>query len=124
MPTNETLRPYVPAILDLMFSLLERENEENVLVALRIIIELHKHYRPPLQPEIHSFLQFVKNKYKEIPTNLQKSLDPGSGVAPPDPANILPFVDRPGFACQTIITVTQPDGTKSQVSTCTPTKTL
>ena len=52
MPTNETLRPYVPAILDLMFSLLERENEENVLVALRIVIELHKHYRPPLQPEV------------------------------------------------------------------------
>ncbi|XP_038044323.1 transformation/transcription domain-associated protein-like isoform X2 [Patiria miniata] len=113
VPTNETLRPYVPAILELMFSLLERENEENVLVALRIIIELHKHYRPALQPEIHNFLQFVKNKYKEIPTNL-KSLDPGSSVSPPDPLNILPFVDRPGFACQTIITVSQPDGTKSQ----------
>lgn len=27
------------------------ENEENVLVCLRIIIELHKQFRPPLQSE-------------------------------------------------------------------------
>ena len=30
------------------------ENEENVLVCLRIIIELHKQFRPPLQSEASS----------------------------------------------------------------------
>ena len=28
------------------------ENEENVLVCLRIIIELHKQFRPPLQSDV------------------------------------------------------------------------
>lgn len=32
--------------------ILQVENEENVLVALRIIIELHKQYRPQMPPEV------------------------------------------------------------------------
>ena len=36
----------------MFFKLCEQiENEENVLVCLRIIIELHKQFRPPLQSE-------------------------------------------------------------------------
>ena len=35
-----------------MFYLLEVENEENVLVCLRIIIELHKQFRPSISPEV------------------------------------------------------------------------
>ena len=38
--------------LSVMFSLLETENEENGLVCLRIIIELHKQFRPPVSPEV------------------------------------------------------------------------
>lgn len=52
LPTNETLRPYVKNILLLMLKLLEIDNEENVLVCLKIIIELHKQYRPPFSPEV------------------------------------------------------------------------
>ena len=42
MPANDLLKPYAKNILSLTFKLLEYENEENVLVCLRIIIELHK----------------------------------------------------------------------------------
>lgn len=35
-----------------MLKLLEIDNEENVLVCLKIIIELHKQYRPPFSPEV------------------------------------------------------------------------
>lgn len=35
----------------IVFSHMQIENEENVLVCLRIIIELHKQFRPPLQSE-------------------------------------------------------------------------
>lgn len=52
LPTTEVLRPYVKQILSLMLSLLRVENEENVLVCLRIIIELHKQYRPEFNPEV------------------------------------------------------------------------
>lgn len=55
LPTNEYLRPYVKQILSLMLKLLETENEENILVCLRIIIELHKQYRPTFNPEVKIF---------------------------------------------------------------------
>ena len=37
-----------------MFFLLEVENEENVLVCLRIIIDLHKQFRPSFSTEVHT----------------------------------------------------------------------
>ncbi|XP_072179557.1 transformation/transcription domain-associated protein-like [Diadema setosum] len=115
MPTNELLRQFVRQILELMFSLLETENEENVLVCLKIIIELHKYYRPAMQPEVQHFLQFVKTVYKDIQVNMKTYfLDVIPGTPAPDPMNIQLFVDRTGFSCQTIITIQQGDGQKVQ----------
>ncbi|KAG8225079.1 hypothetical protein J437_LFUL000058 [Ladona fulva] len=76
LPTNEHLRPFVKQILSLMLHLLETENEENVLVCLHIIIELHKQYRPTFNPDILHFLQFVKCIYRELPNHLNKIFEP------------------------------------------------
>ncbi|XP_025986851.1 transformation/transcription domain-associated protein [Solenopsis invicta] len=76
LPSNEYLRPYVRQILTLIFKLLETDNEENVLVCLRIIIDLHKQYKPTFNPEIQYFLQFVKSVYSELPKNLSKIFEP------------------------------------------------
>lgn len=54
LPVSETVRPYVKSILTLMLKLLRTDNEDNVLVCLRIIIDLHKQYRPAFQPEVSS----------------------------------------------------------------------
>ncbi|MGH0143484.1 UNVERIFIED_CONTAM: hypothetical protein FKN15_046212 [Acipenser sinensis] len=43
------------------------ESEENVLICLRVIIELHKQFRPQITQKIHHFLDFVKQIYKELP---------------------------------------------------------
>uniref|UniRef100_A0A3Q2UJ62 Transformation/transcription domain-associated protein n=1 Tax=Fundulus heteroclitus TaxID=8078 RepID=A0A3Q2UJ62_FUNHE len=68
IPTNEHLRPHTKNILSVMFRFLEIESEENVLICLRIIIELHKQFRPPIsQEQIHHFLDFVKQIYKDLP---------------------------------------------------------
>ncbi|XP_047673072.1 transformation/transcription domain-associated protein isoform X3 [Tachysurus fulvidraco] len=66
IPTNEHLRPHVKNVLSVMFRFLEIESEENVLICLRIIIELHKQFRPPISQEIHHFLDFVKQIYKDL----------------------------------------------------------
>jgi len=55
IPSNDYLRPYVRSILTLMSRLLETDNEENVLVCLRIIIELHKQYKPTFNPDVSNF---------------------------------------------------------------------
>ncbi|XP_076255473.1 transcription-associated protein 1-like [Rhynchophorus ferrugineus] len=76
LPTNDQLRPYVKPILRLMLKLLEVDNEENVLVCLKIIIELHKYYKPPFSPEIQRFLQFVKSIYSNLPSHMPKIFEP------------------------------------------------
>ena len=56
------------------------ENEENVLVCLRIIIELHKQFRPAHSIEITHFLQFVKSIYNELPNHLSKIFEPRAPI--------------------------------------------
>lgn len=79
-PTNNLLRPYVKPMLSLMLKLLEIENEENVLVCLKIIIELHKQYRPPYNDEIKNFLNFVKSIYSDLPNHMNKIFEPKAPI--------------------------------------------
>lgn len=80
LPTSATLKPYVETILNLCQGLLRIDNEENVLVCLRIIIELHKQYRPQFNPDIQSFLTFVKQIYSDLPNHLPKIFEPRSPI--------------------------------------------
>lgn len=66
LPTVEALREHVNRILKIMFRLFEIDNEENVGIVLRIIVELHKSYKPEFIPEIYAFLETVKNLYSDI----------------------------------------------------------
>ncbi|KAL3270789.1 hypothetical protein HHI36_021313 [Cryptolaemus montrouzieri] len=80
LPTNDTLRPYVKPILSLMLKLLEIDNEVNVLVCLKIIIELHKQYRPVFNQEIQHFLHFVKSIYSDLPNHMNKIFEPRAPI--------------------------------------------
>lgn len=80
LPTSESLRPYVKPILSLCLALLRTDNEENVLVCLRIIIELHKQYRPAFNQEIQFFLTFVKTIYSDLPKHLPKIFEPRQSI--------------------------------------------
>ncbi|XP_037947653.1 transcription-associated protein 1 isoform X2 [Teleopsis dalmanni] len=76
LPISENLRQHVKPIISLMLRILRVDNEENVLICLRIIIELHKHYRPSYNPEIQHFLNFVKEIYVNLPNHMDKIFDP------------------------------------------------
>ncbi|XP_030767739.1 transcription-associated protein 1 [Sitophilus oryzae] len=80
LPTNEHLEPYVTSILNLMLKLLEIDNEENVLICLKIIIELHKQYKPAFSSAIQKFLHFVKSIYLNLPNHMPKIFEPKSQI--------------------------------------------
>lgn len=67
LPNNELLKPLAGDLLKLMMNLLEIENEENCIICLRIIIDLHKNFRPLLESEVQPFLDFVQHLYSELP---------------------------------------------------------
>lgn len=54
LPVSEAIRPHVNNILILTLNLIKEDNEENVLICLRIIIDLHKQYRPAFYPQVSS----------------------------------------------------------------------
>ncbi|XP_015681343.1 transformation/transcription domain-associated protein, partial [Protobothrops mucrosquamatus] len=101
IPTNEHLRPHTKNILSVMFRFLETENEENVLICLRIIIELHKQFRPPITQEIHHFLDFVKQIYKELPKVVNRYFENPQVV----PENTIPTPDMVGLITTIVVKV-------------------
>lgn len=65
LPVSDTIRPHVRTILVLVLNLIREDNEENVLICLRIIIDLHKQYRPAFYPQVSS-IYFKKCSVKII----------------------------------------------------------
>ncbi|XP_013100353.2 transcription-associated protein 1 [Stomoxys calcitrans] len=76
LPLSENLRQHVKSIISLMLNILQIDNEENVLVCLRIIIELHKNFRPSFNNEVQQFLALVKKIYTELPNHMNKIFEP------------------------------------------------
>lgn len=58
LPVSDVIRPHVNSILILTLNLIKEDNEENVLICLRIIIDLHKQYRPSFYPQV-SFIKKI-----------------------------------------------------------------
>ena len=65
LPISDALRGFIKDILTPMFKLLTKENEENALLLLRIIVEYMKQFRPQMIVEVRDFLQFVHNVYRQ-----------------------------------------------------------
>lgn len=114
IPTNEHLRPHIKNILSVMFRFLEIESEENVLICLRIIIELHKQFRPPISQEIHHFLDFVKQIYKDLPKVVTRYFENPQVIA----ENTVPSPEMVGMITSVLVK-TAPDREDSETRTHT-----
>lgn len=64
----------------MIFKLIETDNEENVVICLRIVIELHKQFRPAFSPEVQQFLSYVKSVYKDLPSFMDKIFEPKTPI--------------------------------------------
>lgn len=62
LQNSDTIRQHVQTILVLVLNLIKEDNEDNVLVCLRIIIDFHKQYRPAFYPEASVQIHFQKRK--------------------------------------------------------------
>ena len=65
-PCNDVLKPYVYELMELALKIVEVDNEENACVALKIILDLHKSYRPSLDNYVQAFLDLVIKMYENM----------------------------------------------------------
>lgn len=63
LPTNDVLRAKFLDVFLLAMDVLQTDNEENAVTAIRIIFDLHKNYRSHLGGQVQSFLDFVRQLY-------------------------------------------------------------
>lgn len=75
LPHNDLLRPHVSHILITVMDILKNDYEGNGIVASRIVFDLHKNYRPNLADFVQSFLDFMANCYRMLPTNAIRNFD-------------------------------------------------
>ncbi|KER19355.1 hypothetical protein T265_11848 [Opisthorchis viverrini] len=80
VPNGDHVRPYARSILSLLFKLVEVENEENVLLCVKLIIDLHKYYRPSFSLDVTSFLSFVRRVYRGLQNEASNIFDPRSPI--------------------------------------------
>lgn len=86
LPSNDALRPYVAQLLQLLLDVLLRDNEENALVALKTLFDLHRNYRPGLRAEVPPFLDLVQQMYRNLPATMTKQFaTPAEAAATPTP---------------------------------------
>lgn len=66
LPGNEIFLPYVHLLMKLLLDLLRVENEENAVLCLKIIIDLHRTFKVQLEDYVLPFLGFVKELYQNM----------------------------------------------------------
>jgi transformation/transcription domain-associated protein len=84
-PSNEVLRPHAPHMVAVALDILNRDFEDNSLIASRIIFDLYKVYRSLPQDYVQPYLDFVQTAYRTLPAALQRnfSLPALAAVLPP-----------------------------------------
>ena len=81
LPHNEHLRPHDKTVLAMATKALRAENEENALVCLRVIFDLHRNFRPSLEFEVEPFLEFVRSVYENVEETVKATFgEPGAGA--------------------------------------------
>ena len=69
--TDVVVKRHERDISVLCWGLIESDNEENVQIALKIVIDLYKQCRPINSPEVRQFLQRVRRMYEALPEAMQ-----------------------------------------------------
>ncbi|KAA8493601.1 Transcription-associated protein 1 [Porphyridium purpureum] len=81
LPHIEVTRPYVVEILQIAMTALKSENEDNAIICLKIIFDLHKSYRGTLEEHVQPILDFVKEVYSNFPRTVQTLFSAGASGA-------------------------------------------
>ena len=71
IPHSEVLRPFMHDLLNISLHVLTVDNEENALISIRIIFDLLRNFRPILENEVQSFLDFIAKVYQNFQCLIQ-----------------------------------------------------
>ena len=120
--TDSVVKRHERELSILCFKLIETDNEENVQVALKIVIELYKQCRPTNSPEVRQFLQRVRRMYEALPLAMENMFENPIRI-PVDGGVEQDWHTKIGKAVKVEFKV-NPDGTPNQNGSKTITRTI
>ncbi|KAF9357807.1 hypothetical protein BGX26_003026, partial [Mortierella sp. AD094] len=88
-PHNDSFRAYAPDLLKLLMHLLRVENEDNAVICLKTIIDLHRSYKQILESQVQPFIDIVQEMYRNMEQTVKDNFDnPGTplGQTPGGPS--------------------------------------
>ncbi|KAI8605964.1 hypothetical protein EDD21DRAFT_315697 [Dissophora ornata] len=95
-PHNDSFRAYAPELLRLLMHLLRVENEDNAVICLKTIIDLHRSYKQILESQVQPFIDIVQEMYRNMEQTVKDNFDNPSTPASQTPGGPLAiFSPRP-----------------------------
>ncbi|KAI8925789.1 hypothetical protein BC831DRAFT_256646 [Entophlyctis helioformis] len=65
-PNNDALKSYAQDLMKVLMSVLRTDNEENAVICLKIIVDLHKNYKTIVEDYVQPFLDTVQEMYQNM----------------------------------------------------------
>ena len=87
----DSLRPYARELLQTVMKLLRIENEDNAVICLKIIIDLHRNYKSMLEEQVPPFLNIVMDMYRNMEQTVRDSFDVVASTPSGSTVSILIF---------------------------------
>ncbi|KAJ2795298.1 transcription-associated protein 1, partial [Coemansia guatemalensis] len=98
IPHSEVFRPIVQEVVTTLVALVKIENEDNAVVCLKIIYELHRMYRQLLENVAQPFLELASELYRNADQMLKtaESVDTPASLSTPNASLLSPSAMSPG----------------------------
>ncbi|GAC95952.1 phosphatidylinositol kinase [Pseudozyma hubeiensis SY62] len=75
LPQQEVLKPYADTLMTAMLNVLRDDNEDNAVLALKVIIDLHRSFKAVLQDQVQPFLELVKKLYANMKNTVEQAFE-------------------------------------------------
>lgn len=72
--------------MTLLMHILRTDNEENAVLSLKIMIDLHRNYKTVVADQVQPFLDFVFEMYQSMPAIVKDAFDTNSTMTGSTPA--------------------------------------
>lgn len=75
LPQFEPVKALAKDLMKMMVNVVRDDNEENAVVAIKVIIDLHRHLKSELENEVAPFLQLVGDLYQNFKKTVASAFD-------------------------------------------------
>ena len=69
------MKEYVPELCKALMKILRVENEDNAVVCVKIIIDLHRSFRQVLEDQVQPFLDIVQEIFQNMEQTVTDAFD-------------------------------------------------